>query len=694
MPHVLKLVLMTMVGMALHLGLAPAPGASGQQTASGPLHATWVSADTTEADTAGVAADTTERRPREQREAAPPVPVGDLLDFVPAPTGPALADSVYERRPYPTIAENLAEHPGSFLYHLGPEGWPHGWSPYGLSPLNTELWIDDRRYTDPLTQQPRHDLLAPLLTTRPHHGLHGQQAPVALHQHWRSFTETRPLTELRYRRGGGDLQAVEVAHTQGHDVTVLGRPARIHATFGYGGRSTVDTYSSSEIDIERQVLLRVRYQQPRWAVELSNYSVRHRMATHGGVEPVTPDVPATLFAPGVASVRNAGQRQTIRNDLTMRLQGQWSRNQPPLRLTGGWTSNTFDYTEADKTTFFSDVWTATLRQSITWQGHHLQGTAYVEERTATLRDTADTAQPTITHRRIGLRDSVTVGKTSLDARAQLQQVNTLTPSPTGALHVTRPLGPIALHAHASSTVRLPSRLERDGFLDFVTPIEEAVRSRTNHLRMGAEAEAGVWQARIEGFANQLVDAVEWERGSNPSESQVVVIPGALNMVGGTAELRWRYASERGLYALAQATTVEVLNSTASQQHFKYAESLPQFFGRGRIGARFLLFQDLDVDLYVEGTGWSTFRSRWFHAPTGQLTLPALEAPATPGTPPVVTEDGVMNVHAEMDLRGAKLMLSFENALGGTDVSPGTYMVPTFPLPNQRFRFSIHWPLFD
>ena len=688
MPQVLNLVLAGIVGIVLSMGMSIGPRASGHGGA-------FVVADTTETDT--TEADTTEAPSpdvAEPPEEAPPISGGDLIDFTPDPAGPALADSVYERRPYPTIAENLAEYPGSFLYHLGPEGWPHGWSPYGLSPLNTELWLDDRRYTDPLTQQPRHDLLAPLLTTRPHHGPHGQQAPVALHQHWRSFTETRPLTELRYRRGGGDLQAVEVAHTQGHDVAWFGQPARIHATFGYGGRSTVDTYSSSEIDIERQVLMRVRYQQPRWAVELSNYSVRHRMATHGGVEPVTPDVPATLFAPGVASVRNAGQRQTIRNDLTMRLQGQWSRNQPPLRLTGGWTSNTFDYTEADKTTFFSDVWTATLRQPLTWRNHHFEGTAYVEQRTATLRDTADTSQPTITHRRIGLRDSVTVGKTSLDARAQLQQVNTLTPSPTGALHVTRPLGPIALHAHASSTVRLPSRLERDGFLDFVTPIEEAVRSRTNHLRMGAEAEAGVWQARIEGFANQLVDAVEWERGSNASESQAVVIPGALNMVGGTAELRWRYASERGLYALAQATTVEVLNSTASQQHFKYAESLPQFFGRGRIGARFLLFQDLDVDLYVEGTGWSTFRSRWFHAPTGQLTLPALEAPATPGTPPVVTEDGVMNVHAEMDLRGAKLMLSFENALGGTDVSPGTYMVPTFPLPNQRFRFSIHWPLFD
>lgn len=622
------------------------------------------------------------------------------LSLLPAAPERTLADTVLYRRAHPRIAENLAEAPGSFLYHLGPEGSPHGWARYGLAPHHVDYWVDDRRYADPVTQQPRYDLMPTLFLTRPSgEAPDGSAGAVPLSQQWRTFTPDRPLTELRYRRGGGDLQSIEAAHTQGRPVTWFGRPARFAATFGYGGRSTADTYPSTEIDLERQVLLRVRYQQNRFAVDLTNYSVRHRKDTHGGVEPAVPGVRASLFFPNQANVRDAARRQTIRNDLVLRARLAWTTTQPALQVTGGWTSNTFDYTPATETTRIrSQVWTTTVRQPLRWRQHQGALFAYTERNTAP-RDTLATANPAMQSTRAGLRYTAPLTPTDVTATAQVHQHTDHGVYPTAQITVRRPFGELSFgeleaEARVATSARPSSRLETYGAGAFVTPLDAPVLTRTHRARLGLSYTRGPFDGQVTAFGHRIQDAVELERGSNPSEATARQAPSAIDVAGVSGRLRWRYAAERGLYAVAQATALEMLNATASTFHLQYAESLPDIYGRGRIGARFVLFQDLDIDLYAEAYGWSEFGSRWFHAPTGLLTLPQLTEPATPDTPIRLTPDGVMNVHAEIDLRGAKLMLSFENALGGTDVTPGTYMVPTYPLPNQRFRFGIHWPLFD
>lgn len=617
------------------------------------------------------------------------------LPFLPAAPERTLTDTVLYRRAHPRIAENLAEAPGSFLYHLGPEGSPHGWARYGLPPHHVDYWIDDRRYADPVTQQPRYDLMPTLFLTRPSDDApDGSAGAVPLSQQWRTFTPDRPLTELRYRRGGGDLQSIEAAHTQGRPVTWFGRPARFAATFGYGGRSTADTYLSTELDLERQVLLRVRYQQNRFAVDLTNYSVRHRKDTHGGVEPAVPGVRASLFFPNQANVRDAAQRQTIRNDLVLRARLAWTTAQPALQVTGGWTSNTFDYTPATETTRIrSQVWTTTVRQPLRWQRHQGALFAYTERNTAP-RDTLATGNPVVQSTQVGLRYTAPLSPTDITATAQMHQHTDHAVYPTAQVTARRPFGELEAEAHMATSARPSSRLETYGSGAFVTPLDAPVLTRTHRARLGLSYARGPLHGQVTAFGHRIQDAVELERGGEPSEATARQAPGAIDVAGVSGRLRWRYAAERGLYAVAQATALEMLNATASTFHLQYAESLPDAYGRGRIGARFVLFQDLDIDLYAEAYGWSDFGSRWFHAPTGLLTLPQLTEPATPDTPIRLMPDGVMNVHAEIDLRGAKLLFSFENALGGTDISPGTYVVPTYPLPNQRFRFGIHWPLFD
>lgn len=656
-------------------------------------------ADTTEADTTdtprsdSLAADTTEAEPSTADTAAeaPQSPIS-LLPTVPARM---LADTVLYRRAHASMPETLGEVPSSFVYHLGPEGWPHGWSRYGLPPHRTDYWLNDRRYVDPITQQPRHDLVPMLFATRPSTEVPaGRSGALGLAQQWRFFTPDRPLTELHYRRGGGDLQAVEIVHTQGRPVAWLGAPARFAATFGYGGRSTADTYASSEIDLERQVLLRIRYQQDRWGLDLTNYSVRHRVETHGGVEPITDGVPATVFAPEAANVRAPGQRQTIRNDLALRLRGAWTERLPATQVSAGWTSNTFDVQGLNQTrTLRSHVLTTTLRQPVHWRAHRVEAMAYAEHHPAPT-DTLATATPALTSLQAGVRDSLTWRGTTLHAAAYMHHHTNHGVYPSAQLRVERPLGPLTAEMRLASTARPSSRLEAYGSAGLVTPLDYPVLTRTHRAHLSLQHTWRTLDGRVEAFGHRTERAVDVERGSDPLDSTIREIPGFVDVGGVSARVRWRYAAERGLYAVLQGTALQARAGAGASLRQQYAASVPDAYGRGRLGARFVLFQDLDIDLYAEAYGWSDFQSRWFHALTGQLTLPALSEPATPGTPLTRSPDGVVNVHVEADLRGAELMLSFENALAGTNITPGTYVVPTYPLPGQRFRFSIHWPLFD
>lgn len=646
--------------------------------------------DTTEADTTGAGG---AQRTASQDDAptAPRAPMALLPD---APVR-VLADTVLYRRAHASLPEVIAEAPGSFVYHLGPEGWPHGWSRYGLPPHRTDYWLNDRRYVDPVTEQPRYDLLPALFTTRPSSEMPAaRDGALGLSQQWRFFTADRPLTELRYRRGGGDLQAVEIVHTQGRPVSWLGRPARFAATFGYGGRSTADTYTSSEINLERQVLLRIRYQQDRWGLDLTNYSVRHRIETHGGVEPLTNGVRATVFAPELASVRTEGKRQTIRNDLALRLRWAWSERLPATQFSGGWTSNTFDVQGFfDKRTLRSHVVTTTLRQPLRWREHQAEAVGYVEHQPAPT-DTMAAGTPALTRMQFGVRDSTRWLGIALRAAGHVHRHTDHGGYLSGRIEAERALGPLTVEGTLSSTARPSSRLETYGSGDLVTPLNEPVLTRTHRAHFNLQGRWRTLDGRIEVFGHRTEQAVDAERGADPLERTVRVVPDPVDVVGGSGRLRWRHAAERGLYAVVQGTALQVRQRADAPLLQQYAASVPEVYGRGRLGARFVLFQDLKIDLYAEAYGWSDFRSRWFHAPTGQLTLPALNAPATPGTPAALSPDGVVNVHAEADLRGAELMVSFENALAGTNVTPGTYVVPTYPLPGQRFRFSIHWPLFD
>jgi hypothetical protein len=54
----------------------------------------------------------------------------------------------------------------------------------------------------------------------------------------------------------------------------------------------------------------------------------------------------------------------------------------------------------------------------------------------------------------------------------------------------------------------------------------------------------------------------------------------------------------------------------------------------------------------------------------------------------------LDVALKAGIRDATLFLTFENVLSGTSLQPGVLVVPVYPLPEQRFRFGVFWPIWE
>lgn len=120
----------------------------------------------------------------------------------------------------------------------------------------------------------------------------------------------------------------------------------------------------------------------------------------------------------------------------------------------------------------------------------------------------------------------------------------------------------------------------------------------------------------------------------------------------------------------------------------WERSLPERWASGRLGWKALLFQkDLDLDLFIRGRVWESMNGLRLHTPTGLLVLPEdLSAP--------VDGNWLMDVGAEGDVRGATLFVAYENVFSGTNWQIGNLLVPDYPLPRQRVRFGVYWPIMN
>jgi hypothetical protein len=604
----------------------------------------------------------------------------------------------------------LAQRPGSFLYDLGAVGWPHGWSPDGLAPHRTSLWIEGRPYNDPLLGRPRFDLLPPAFLNPPRISGAPDGRPVGVHTSWRDYDRTRPVTELRFRRDSNGLQAIEVGHSQKRRLSVGDSPGVLQLSFGFGGRATEGAYAGSDLRSERRLWGRLQYQRNDWGASLSDLSSRHRIGAHGGVEPPGDTFESIYILPPAAdNVRNAGaRRRTFRNDLTARAWGPLvPGTDSPTTLSGTWSVNTFDFEAGGGGSFSSSddtTWTVkttgghlSAHQSLTLGSHALTLNARGE-----WWRVARTNVPQLHGTRWGahatVRDSVQMGATRLVLDAGWHATDAQQ-SPSLAAQVERTIGHTHLTASAQLTEQRPAWIEEAGFADTVLPgVLPDRANRTLKGTLGARRRLGPVEFGVKAFAHQIQNGVDLYAPANASALADTVaarpLPSPLRRAGATLSLDWRQAADRGLYATGEVTAQHTLNTDGSARRERLARTLPAVHGRGRLGARFVFFEDLITDLYVQARGWTDMNSRWFHPPTGRMVVPPLDPPV-PAAPTVrLGPSGTVDAHAEVTLRGATMFFTFENIQAGTDLQPGTFVVPVYPLPARKFRFGVFWPIFD
>lgn len=687
-------------GALVPLGLALLGAIAGRHPATAQVPDTTrtdtVSVDTTA--TAGAPSDTAQTAPSDTLRASRPATPDTLTNPLPllrTLRGRPVIDVAPIRDPAHEVSRLLGTLPGSFLYDLGGNGWPHGWSWEGLNPQRAALLFDGHPYDDPVTGRPRFDLLPPAFLQAPHVGVDHRGGPVGVYAQPRLYDVERPLTEIRYRRDNSAMQSIGVAHIQQREVTLLGRPSLLHIVGGYYGRAADNEYPNSDLRRERRLLGRVALRGRAGSITLRNLHSRRRIGAHGGVEP-RGGLFNTVYNRTIANVRlDDARRQTLRNDLALTARAPVLPGlSAPLTASINWTAQTFRYDAADSTLQAkTDRLTGYVQQRATWRGHALQaevgatydglratnawtGSASRQRAYATVRDSIDGRLATIV---------LDAGLHATDA----QQF------PSAAAHVARALGPVRLFAEARLAGQPLSWIESAGFGRAVQPLADVPTGRIVHGRLGMASALGPFDVRLVGFAHEIREAVDLYATDEADvlAAQVSAVP--FRRVGATAALGWRRDARAGLYASVQGTTVQFLDPDPGALAARVAETLPRVFGQGRLGARFVAFEgDLNADLYVAGRGWTRFRSRPFHPPTGLLAVPPAGAPVQDGVPAVFGPSGVMDVALEAGIREATLFFTMDNVLSGTPIQPGTLIVPVYPLPERRFRFGVFWPILN
>ncbi|WP_158666518.1 putative porin [Salinibacter altiplanensis] len=626
-----------------------------------------------------------------------------------SPYGRARSDSLPGRRPHVSVEMMLAEQPGSFLYDLGEYGWPHGWSPRGLAPHRVHLWSGGLPVDDPLTGRARFELLPPSFLTPPRTGLDPGGGAVGVHTAWRTYAPKRPVTELRYRFDRDGLHAIEVGHSQKRRLDLFGPPGVLHLTFGYGGRKADGIYNGSALRTERRIWGRLRYLMTDWAFELSDRSTLYRIGAHGGaVQSSGTSIYALPLA--ASNVRRPNdRRKTVRNDLTARLQGPLVPGlSRPMDVSARWTSHTFDFrsTGGDADTTWTVPVTAghiRARQSLRVGAHHLTGSIR-----GSLWRIGDTNLPTLDGRRgaahVLLRDSLRLGRSDVTLNVG-GHVTSQQRYPSVTARLQRPVGPVQLFASVTATGQRGAWIEDDGFASHVQPLageRGGGADRVLEGTIGGRAQFGPFSVEGTGFAHRIQNAVDLY-AVTPEDAAATTITNEVaarqtsapvQRVGATASLGWRENARRGLYATGHGTLLQTLDADASSLHARLANTLPEAFGRARLGARFVLFDDLLTDLYVQGRGWGTLNSRWFHPPTGRLVVPPRTFSLPKTSRGSIGPSGTVDVRAEVQFRSATLFFTFQNVQAGTQLQPGTFVTPVYPLPPQQFRFGVFWPIFN
>ncbi len=605
--------------------------------------------------------------------------------------GPGLVvnDSLPTRHPALDPTGLLSDVAGSFLYDFGASGWPDGWSPSGVAPHDVALSFNDIPFDNSIVGTPDYELL-PFALLQPFRLQNDRfGAPVTVNTRLRALDQNRPITEIRYRQSNIGLKSVLVFHSQQRRIPFKRQAGILGISLGYGGHGATGEYTGSALEGARQLFARLRYKHPWGSVELMNLTNRRRLGAHAGVDPGSGSY-ENIYNRLSATVEPFAQRQSLRNDLALTVRTQiLADTTQPFTASSYWTASTFRYVLGD-----------TLQARTSRLGYRLfQGMALGA---GTLTIALEGWSEHLRNDSQALPDSLDISRSALHlsalARLPLGPLN-LDLEP--ALHKTDKksfLGGraridfsqkwLSLFGQASLSSQTSSWIQQYGWGDTIQPLSDWTDSQVANLQAGFRLKGGPFSLDVTGFINQSNEYADFFSSTSSDTIKVELFNSAVQWSGVTAELGIRKDASKGFYLTVTPTLYQFNDATASNNHATLSESLPELYVRGRFGMRYLIFKgDLDLDLYTRARLWSSFQSRTLHPETGLLVL----RPA--GSRPV---DGsiAMDVVLEAGIRGAKLFLSFENVLSHPSIIVGNLLVPDYPLPAQRFRFGVHWPIQD
>ena len=553
----------------------------------------------------------------------------------------------------------LSGVPGSFVYDFGAFAWPTAWSVNGLSPQVAQLYFGPIPFNDLITGRPRYDLLPTALLRYPKidPGLPG--AVVGIQTELRTADTRKPHTQLHYQAGAHGLQRVSALHAQQTD-RMFGLPGKFQGLFAYSGAAVVGDYPGSRLRRQRQLLLRTRYQQYTWSLELLYLHNQRRLGAHSGVLGAGDARYNRLIAQVSGESRT---RRLVRNDFLSTLTTRFLIASVYL---------------STQSLYYEGVGAAARRLGATVQRNfrigrhrlHVRGDAYTQ------RISSGVALP-IGHSasliEAQVRDSLHFKTGYLLAQGIMRQQNGDW-APGGRLRWESTLSSFRPYLELSHSAA-PSPVT--GWGEYL--VDGMVESGSiTQASGGVGLHMGRFSVQPYGFVTNAQNAPDYREIIIDS---VQVVSDTYTTFGAGIRLNIASERERGLYATLNSAMTGIGETKLDEGRL-----FPEWFSSGRLGFKAVLFTgDLRLNASVRGRSWSAMISRALHAPTGLLVIPSAER-----TP--VDASYALDLVVEGGIRTATVYIIYENITSGTRLMSGNELVPDYPLPAQQWRFGVYWPI--
>ena len=575
----------------------------------------------------------------------------------------------------------LAWGHGTFGQTFGASGLPDGISPLGRDPNRVSLHVDELSFNDLFTARPRFDLLPVAWLTS-----FSSQANLGYRGAIDSLRFSQPWTSVRYESSGNGSQAVRVLHVQNRLVNLASNAYRLQTAFEYGGEGAHGEYDGSRLKRAREISARIGLYGSKWNVELLEIGQRRSVGAQSGVIPFNGAPYSSIYQRLGASVEDENaRRRTLRNDLLLRL--STSVKDIQLRVAGVWTKETLDFLNdqnAERGVMNRVGLNALAEKSI---GTHLMSLRLKMENESLSQVTVFPAflsqKRTIYYAETTIKGSMKALTYTGAAEFGTAQGASWS-SILGDARLTK--GPFSVEMTLNRSRRMLSWHELRGFgaslsrspLD-VTPIEQFAS-----VTLG-------WRSRLfsvewTGLLTLDQELLVTRQGESSTLASVEHLEGSSSTSVSSLVLGFRTQTKKGLWANINPVFRSASTDAASNLAIAWKESLPSSWATATLGWKATLFDnDLELNAYARARYWKGMGGLRLHTPTGLLVLPF-------DISEQVESNWLVDFVAEAGVREATIFISFENAFSGTTALFGNLIVPDYPLPQQRTRFGVFWPI--